>query len=1039
MRSVRFVLGSLLLSFSFIAGAGDLVNAEAVRQSLHTPIHDHGAFVVRNVNGNTVCYDASRVEALRINAPHRVPVKVFGEGSGRVRTNASAGLNIILRGTAQLDGNPAAKAAFERAADIWESRIADQINVYVDVDFGTTRFGEAFEENVIASAQSDYRGGGTGIYGEVRGLMAVRGHNANEIAVYNALPTANIPTDLGVTTGMASPSMLFRAIGALDANPPESESAPSIGFNSAFPYDFDPSNGISAGQTDFEGVVVHEIGHMLGFVSRVGSQELGSAINAPSVFDLFRFRPGITLGTFGSANRIQSSGGEQVYFTGTSTLAMSTGRPDGTNGDEQQASHWKDDALSGSRIGVMDPTISKGFRSEITNADLQAFGMMGYNIVSPGSGVPAAPTNLTATGISTSQIRLNWTDNSNNETDFVVEQKVGANFVALNPPLAANTTQIPVGGFTAGQSATFRVRARNANGNSGYSNEATGTTSQNPGSCTANDTTVCLLNNRFRVKIDYVNPFSNPPNQPGTFRAARLLSGVQNPDTGLFGFSSAQAVEVVVRLQDTRPFAPRFDVYYGGMTDVGYTVTVTDTQTGTTRQYSNTAGNVGGGVDRTSFPTSALGAPDRLITSGGTDSFPAEEEPAPLPGDLVGIRYGRTTEARTATGLIRSFTASVTSELEKRNAKSLNRLSTNAGGGGGCNEVEPNETTDLADVLPLATPCTGTANFGDAFDITVDYGGSVPDGRVHDVFEVTTGAAGPLTVTMTFTTASADLDVVGFRETGSIPPLAGIGNSSNTGVTTESFTTASLAAGTYYIGVSAYEGGSNYTLTVTGSGGAIPTAPSNLAATGTSTSVIRLTWNDNSNNETDFVVEQKVGVNFVALNPPLNANTTAVNVTDFQPSTSATFRIKARGAGGDSAYSNEATGTTQGGVGPCTPNSTTVCLLSNRFRVKIDYVNPFSNPPNQPGTFLAARLSSQAGINPDVALFGFSSAQAVEVVVRVQDTRPFAPRFDIYYGGMTDVGYTVTVTDTQTGTTRTYSNTAGNVGGGVDRNSFPAN
>ncbi len=120
--------------------------------------------------------------------------------------------------------------------------------------------------------------------------------------------------------------------------------------------------------------------------------------------------------------------------------------------------------------------------------------------------------------------------------------------------------------------------------------------------CVANATTVCLLNDRFRVAIAYVNPFSNPPNQPGTFLAARLLQGSQNPDTALFGFSSAQAVEVVVRVQDTRPFAPRFDVYYGGMTDVSYTVTVTDTQTGTIRQYVNAAGRVGGGVDRTSFP-----------------------------------------------------------------------------------------------------------------------------------------------------------------------------------------------------------------------------------------------------------------------------------------------------------------------------------------------------------------------------------------------------------------------------------------------------
>ena len=128
------------------------------------------------------------------------------------------------------------------------------------------------------------------------------------------------------------------------------------------------------------------------------------------------------------------------------------------------------------------------------------------------------------------------------------------------------------------------------------------TTNAQQGACVPNATTVCLLNNRFRVRVAYVNPFSTPPNQPGEFLGARLLQGVQNPDTALFGFSSAQAVEVVVRVQDTRPFAPRFDVYYGGMTDVGYTVTVTDTATSTTRQYTNTVGNIGGGVDRTSFP-----------------------------------------------------------------------------------------------------------------------------------------------------------------------------------------------------------------------------------------------------------------------------------------------------------------------------------------------------------------------------------------------------------------------------------------------------
>ena len=128
------------------------------------------------------------------------------------------------------------------------------------------------------------------------------------------------------------------------------------------------------------------------------------------------------------------------------------------------------------------------------------------------------------------------------------------------------------------------------------------TTSRQTGNgCTANNNTVCLQNGRFRVSIAYLNQFATPP-QPGSFAAGRLTAVGSNPDTALFGFSSAEAVEVVVRIVDARPFAPRYDIYYGGLTDVEYTVTVTDTVTNTTKTYRNVPGTVGGGVDRSTFP-----------------------------------------------------------------------------------------------------------------------------------------------------------------------------------------------------------------------------------------------------------------------------------------------------------------------------------------------------------------------------------------------------------------------------------------------------
>lgn len=979
-------------------------------------------YVRELVDGAMICRVATAGEAASMKSGFE-PLRVFYPAPGQRRLNA--GLTITLRSTAQLDGFPSAKAAFVRAAQVWEGLITNPVNVTIDVDFGPTRFGIPYPSpNILGST------GGSAYYVNypaVRSLLLARADSAAETSLYNKLPVGTVPTDLGAAARLVGPLIQLITLG-FDA---PADPAPSVGFNSAFAFDLEPSNGIDANKFDFEAVTVHEIGHALGFVSSVGDVELDPVLEvAPSIWDLFRFRPGVTSGTFQAAQRPMSSGGSHIHFAGAGSLAMSTGRGDNTGGDEQQSSHWKDDTNGNPFIGLMDPTIPNGTRLQLSQEDLKAFDVMGYsmNTGTPVTPAPAAPSNLTATGTSSTVIRLTWVDNSSNETEFRIEQKVGSAFTDLGSA-AANATAINVTNFAAGQSGTFRVRARNGAGDSAYSNEATGTTTGgNSGGCAPNATTVCLANNRFRVSINFVNPFSNPPNQPGTFLAARLdsTSGI-NPDVALFGFSSAQAVEVVVRVQDARPFAPRFDIYYGGMTDVGYTVTVTDTVSGVSRQYVNSVGTVGGGLDRSSFPASALGNDDRLITSGGKDSF--------YDDSLIAV-------SGPASHAARKVSASVSASLVGPAARGTSNIaSLAAGGGGACSEVEPNETSSNATTLTLGTPCTGNASIADqSGGINISFSGGGSD-SIEDVYKVTLTSAGKLDVTMSFTNGLADLDVYLFTVSGNTVTVIGKSNDSST---TEQFqTTTTLSPGTYFIGVSAFTAGSPYTLNALCVGCAPaatgPTAPSNLTATATSSSVIRLNWNDNSNNETEFRIEQKVGNSFSDLGAA-SANATTINITGFSAGQTGTFRVRARNATGDSAYTNEASATTNGGTssGPCVVNATTVCLLSNRFRVSINFVNPFSNPPNQPGTFLADKLLPGTQ-NPDTGLFGFSNARAVEVVVRVQDARPFAPRFDIYYGGMTDVGYTVTVTDTQTGTSRAYTNTVGKVGGGVDRGSFPAN
>ncbi|HET9528976.1 MAG TPA: NF038122 family metalloprotease, partial [Blastocatellia bacterium] len=287
--------------------------------------------------------------------------------------------------TPQLDSFPAARDAFVAAAERWEAFIQDNITVIIDVDFGPTRFGEMYPPGVLGSTGTQNLFNLSG-YSGLRQALVNSASSPAETALYNTLPATNIPTDLGATTGMGLPSANLRALGLINAmadpdNEPGFGAPPSIGFNSAFDFDFDPSDGIDADKIDFDAVAVHEIGHALGFVSQTGLLEINPLFPlVASAWDLFRFRPGTTTGTFPTAQRILTSGGSQTFFEGNGDLALSTGRPNGTGGDGRQSSHWKDDALTGQFIGIMDPTIGPGVRETISSNDRLVLDRIGYEL-----------------------------------------------------------------------------------------------------------------------------------------------------------------------------------------------------------------------------------------------------------------------------------------------------------------------------------------------------------------------------------------------------------------------------------------------------------------------------------------------------------------------------------------------------------------------------------------------------------------------------------------------------------------------------------
>ncbi|MBN1576041.1 MAG: fibronectin type III domain-containing protein, partial [Chitinispirillaceae bacterium] len=90
--------------------------------------------------------------------------------------------------------------------------------------------------------------------------------------------------------------------------------------------------------------------------------------------------------------------------------------------------------------------------------------------------VPANPTNLVATAISSQRIDLSWTDASTNELGFEIFMKSGGGPFTSIAMVVANLTSYQITGLTPETQYQFKVRAYNTIGNSDYSNAALATT-----------------------------------------------------------------------------------------------------------------------------------------------------------------------------------------------------------------------------------------------------------------------------------------------------------------------------------------------------------------------------------------------------------------------------------------------------------------------------------------------------------------------------------------------------------------------------------
>ncbi len=297
---------------------------------------------------------------------------------------------------------------FIEAADFWSEALSDDVTLFIQTQF------DSLPPNIIGGASStsaDFS------FTSVKSALSTDQSTENDAVAVNNLPsgssinfrtqdssgTGTIILDNNNTTNNTTLSVNranAKALGLIAGNDTTVDAF--ITFSDNFNFDFDSSDGIASGSIDFVGIAIHEIGHVLGFISGVDTVDTnpGSDLNDTSIFsplDLFRYSDdSIALGSgvldlaVGGIPYLSIDGGN------TNDALFSTGA---TFGDGQQASHFKDNL----DIGIMDPTFALGEFGDVTGLDYLAFDVIGWDIT---SAIPEPAETTLAFGLAIVLLRI---------------------------------------------------------------------------------------------------------------------------------------------------------------------------------------------------------------------------------------------------------------------------------------------------------------------------------------------------------------------------------------------------------------------------------------------------------------------------------------------------------------------------------------------------------------------------------------------------------------------------------------------------------
>jgi trimeric autotransporter adhesin len=113
-------------------------------------------------------------------------------------------------------------------------------------------------------------------------------------------------------------------------------------------------------------------------------------------------------------------------------------------------------------------------------------------------------------------------------------------------------------------------------------------------------------------------------------------------------------------------------------------------------------------------------------------------------------------------------------------------------------------------------------------------------------------------------------------------------------------------------------------------------------------------------------------------------------------------------------------------AGICEPSPTRLCLNGDRFAVEATWKDFQGN----------AGVGKAVELTADTGYFWFFNQENVEVVLKVLNGLPVNGYHWVFYGALSSVEYTLTVTDTMTGAVKTYKNPSGSMASVADTGAF---